>query len=61
MVGEENVQLILSGENDIVTSYWPKSTRLLLGGGLVLEKSGPSHSHRKRAVLKAFTHKALDR
>ena len=61
VVGENNVSFILSGENEIVTSYWPKSTQLLLNGGLVLERSGPVHSLKKMAVLKALTHKALDR
>lgn len=61
VVGEESVLYVLSGENDIVTSHWPKSTRLLLNGGLLLESSGPTHSLWKKAVLKAFSHKALDR
>lgn len=61
VVGEENVHYILSSENDFVTSHWPKSTQLLLSGGLVLETSGPSHSVLKKTVLKAFTYRALDR
>ena len=61
VVGENNVSCILSGENEIVTSHWPESTRLLLNGGLVLERSGPIHSLKKRVVLKALAHKALDK
>ena len=61
VIGENNVNCILAGENEIVTSHWPESTRLLLNGGFILENSGSIHSLKKKTVLKSLTQKALDK
>ncbi|PIK40023.1 putative cytochrome P450 26A1 [Apostichopus japonicus] len=56
--GAENLHTILHGENNIVESQWPQSTKNLLGNVLTLS-SGDRHTMLRRYVSRAFTHEAL--
>ncbi|XP_046361189.2 cytochrome P450 26A1-like [Haliotis rufescens] len=59
VVGAKNIRKILLGEHSLVTAYWPKSVRTLMGEGTVTHAMGDTHRHRRKVILKAFSHKAL--
>lgn len=59
VIGIQSAKKILGSENELVTSQWPKSTKLLLGDGSLTAATGHLHSIRKKAILKAFTSSAL--
>ncbi|XP_014661692.1 PREDICTED: cytochrome P450 26A1-like [Priapulus caudatus] len=53
VMGADNVKKILTGDGTLVTSQWPKSTRIILGEGIALS-SGDLHKRRRHAVIRAF-------
>ena len=57
--GAEYVRRILRGENTLVETQWPLSTRLLLGEGSLSHARGLDHTVKKKALLKAFSSDAL--
>ncbi|XP_071498958.1 cytochrome P450 26A1-like [Diadema antillarum] len=57
--GPENIAKILQGENDIVTSRWPSSTRLVLGQYTLAMSQGEEHAFMRKRVFSAFCHSAL--
>ncbi|OWF38262.1 cytochrome P450 26A1-like [Mizuhopecten yessoensis] len=59
IVGIKGVKQIMAGENFRVTTEWPRSTRMLLGEGSLSSSTGLTHSIRKKAILRAFTHEAI--
>lgn len=59
IVGIKGVKQIMAGENFRVTTEWPRSTRMLLGDGSLSSSKGLTHSIRKKAILRAFTHEAI--
>lgn len=61
VVGSEHVKHVLRGENILVATYWPESTRTLLGEGSLSHASGQNHILRKRAIMKSFSFDALAR
>ncbi|XP_066278863.1 cytochrome P450 26B1-like [Branchiostoma lanceolatum] len=59
--GAENVRKVLRGENDIVGTMWPDNFRMVLGTeNLAMCSSGPVHRQRKKIVMRAFRHDALE-
>ena len=58
--GAENIRVVLTGENTIVDSHWFKSVRIMFGTGSLAMSDGNIHKFRKRLVLKAFSHTALE-
>ncbi|XP_035672701.1 cytochrome P450 26B1-like [Branchiostoma floridae] len=59
--GADNVRKILRGENDIVGTMWPDNFRMVLGTeNLAMCGSGPLHRQRKKIVMRAFRHDALE-
>ncbi|KAK3096283.1 hypothetical protein FSP39_025295 [Pinctada imbricata] len=60
IAGAENIRKVLTGENTIVMSQWPKSVRCILGDGALSMSDGGIHKFRKRLVLKSFSHEALE-
>ncbi|XP_074641268.1 cytochrome P450 26A1-like [Tubulanus polymorphus] len=61
VIGRENVRKILLGENKLVTTWWPASTRRLMGTGALSHSVGIIHRKRRKLIAKAFTHDALER
>ncbi|XP_041370126.1 cytochrome P450 26A1-like [Gigantopelta aegis] len=59
VVGAKNIRKIILGEGTLVTGYWPKSVRMLMGEGTITHSVGESHRTRRKAILKAFSHDAL--
>ncbi|XP_022096633.1 cytochrome P450 26A1-like [Acanthaster planci] len=57
--GAENIRKILHGENDIVTSYWPATSRLIFGTDCLSQSQGPFHTRLRKHVASAFSHTAL--
>ncbi|XP_054765596.2 cytochrome P450 26A1-like, partial [Lytechinus pictus] len=57
--GKDNIAKILQGENDIVTSTWPASTRLILGEDTLAMAQAEEHAFMKKRVYVAFSHSAL--
>lgn len=57
--GPDNIAKILQGENDIVTSTWPSSTRLILGEDTLAMAQAEEHAFMKKRVFAAFSHSAL--
>lgn len=60
VIGVKNVRRILASENELVTSQWPKSTKMLVGEGSLTVSSGSIHNVRKKAIFKAFSNTALE-
>nr|ANP24202.1 cytochrome P450 family 26 member 1 [Branchiostoma lanceolatum] len=58
--GADNVRKILHGENTLVTTVWPHSIRQVLGTQNLAMSFGEEHRFRKRIVLKAFNHDAME-
>ncbi|XP_078669248.1 cytochrome P450 26B1-like isoform X1 [Branchiostoma floridae x Branchiostoma belcheri] len=58
--GAANVRKILHGENTLVTTVWPHSIREVLGIQNLAMNSGDEHRFRKRIVMKAFNHDAME-
>lgn len=59
VVGAENVKHVLRGENTLVATQWPESTRSLLGEGSLAHAIGENHVAKKRTVMKLFSFEAL--
>ncbi|XP_038071201.1 cytochrome P450 26A1-like [Patiria miniata] len=57
--GADNIRKILHGENDIVTSYWPTTTRIIFGSDCLSQSQGPYHTRLRKHVASAFSHTAL--
>lgn len=58
--GASHLRVILTGENTLVTSQWPSSIRKVFGEGCLAMAEGNMHSFRKKIIMKAFTHEALE-
>lgn len=48
VTGAENVRKILMGEHSLVSTEWPRSTRLLLGPNTVANSIGDVHRHKRK-------------
>ncbi|XP_033633334.1 cytochrome P450 26A1-like isoform X1 [Asterias rubens] len=57
--GADNIRKILHGENDIVKSYWPATTQLLIGPESLTQSQGVHHVKLRKHVMTAFSHTAL--
>ncbi|KAL7975893.1 hypothetical protein Chor_011808 [Crotalus horridus] len=60
VTGAENVRKILMGEHSLVSTEWPRSTRLLLGPNTVANSIGDVHRHKRKVFSKIFNHEALE-
>ncbi|XP_065256681.1 cytochrome P450 26B1-like [Emys orbicularis] len=60
VTGAENVQKILMGEHHLVSTEWPRSTRMLLGPNTVASSIGDIHRHKRKVFSKIFSHEALE-
>ncbi|XP_058048882.1 cytochrome P450 26B1 [Ahaetulla prasina] len=60
VTGAENVRKILMGEHSLVSTEWPRSTRLLLGPNTVANSIGDVHRHKRKVFSKIFSHEALE-
>ncbi|KAF4799729.1 Cytochrome P450 26B1 [Turdus rufiventris] len=56
VTGAENVRKILMGEHHLVSTEWPRSTRMLLGPNTVANSIGDIHRHKR----KIFSREALE-
>uniref|UniRef100_A0A4W3J9A6 Cytochrome P450 26B1 n=1 Tax=Callorhinchus milii TaxID=7868 RepID=A0A4W3J9A6_CALMI len=59
VTGSENVHKILMGEHSLVTTQWPRSTRMLLGPTSLVNSVGDVHRHKRKVFAKLFSHDAL--
>ncbi|KAI8777685.1 cytochrome P450 26A1-like [Biomphalaria glabrata] len=59
VMGEDNIKRILQGENDVVTSYWPASVRMMLGDKALSVSTGDDHRRRRKAIMKTFSHHSM--
>lgn len=48
VTGAENVRKILMGEHHLVSTEWPRSTRMLLGPNTVANSIGDIHRNRRK-------------
>lgn len=48
VTGAENVRKILMGEHSLVSTEWPRSTRMLLGPNTVANSIGDIHRHKRK-------------
>ncbi|XP_059821769.1 cytochrome P450 26B1 isoform X1 [Hypanus sabinus] len=60
VTGSENVRKILMGEHSLVSSQWPRSTRMLLGSTSLVNSIGDIHRHKRKIFAKVFSHEALE-
>ncbi|XP_020650891.1 cytochrome P450 26B1 [Pogona vitticeps] len=60
VTGAENVRKILMGEHSLVSTEWPRSTRMLLGPNTVANSIGDIHRHKRKVFSKIFSHEALE-
>ncbi|XP_061439676.1 cytochrome P450 26B1 isoform X2 [Rhineura floridana] len=50
VTGAENVRKILMGEHSLVSTEWPRSTRMLLGPNTVANSIGDIHRHKRKGI-----------
>uniref|UniRef100_A0A8V0YZR5 Cytochrome P450 family 26 subfamily B member 1 n=1 Tax=Gallus gallus TaxID=9031 RepID=A0A8V0YZR5_CHICK len=50
VTGAENVRKILMGEHHLVSTEWPRSTRMLLGPNTVANSIGDIHRHKRKGI-----------
>lgn len=48
VTGAENVRKILMGEHHLVSTEWPRSTRMLLGPNTVANSIGDIHRNKRK-------------
>ncbi|XP_048454616.1 cytochrome P450 26B1 isoform X1 [Rhincodon typus] len=60
VTGSENVRKILMGEHTLVSSQWPRSTRMLLGSTSLINSIGDIHRQKRKIFAKVFSHYALE-
>ncbi|KAL0621523.1 Cytochrome P450 26B1 [Plecturocebus cupreus] len=60
VTGAENVRKILMGEHHLVSTEWPRSTRMLLGPNTVSNSIGDIHRNKRKVFSKIFSHEALE-
>ncbi|XP_049712459.1 cytochrome P450 26B1 isoform X2 [Elephas maximus indicus] len=60
VTGAENVRKILMGEHHLVSTEWPRSTRMLLGPNTVSNSIGDIHRNKRKVYSKIFSHEALE-
>ncbi|XP_053314069.1 cytochrome P450 26B1 [Spea bombifrons] len=60
VTGAENVRKILMGEHHLVSTEWPRSTRVLLGPNSLANSIGDIHRHKRKVFSKIFSHEALE-
>uniref|UniRef100_A0A5F9DAV9 Cytochrome P450 26B1 n=1 Tax=Oryctolagus cuniculus TaxID=9986 RepID=A0A5F9DAV9_RABIT len=60
VTGAENVRKILMGEHHLVSTEWPRSTRMLLGPNTVANSIGDIHRNKRKIFSKIFSHEALE-
>ncbi|XP_053445703.1 cytochrome P450 26B1 isoform X2 [Nycticebus coucang] len=60
VTGAENVRKILMGEHHLVSTEWPRSTRMLLGPNTVANSIGDIHRNKRKVFSKIFSHEALE-
>ncbi|XP_062613021.1 uncharacterized protein LOC134274803 isoform X2 [Saccostrea cucullata] len=58
--GANHLRVILMGENTLVSTNWPSSVKKVFGHGSLAMAEGEVHSFRKKLIIKAFTHEALE-
>ena len=58
--GADNLKKVLMSEHNLVSAQWPHSVQKLLGQGSVSTATGNVHRDRRKILLKAFTHDALE-
>lgn len=58
--GAQNLRVILTGENTLVSTNWPSSVKKVLGEGSLAMAEGNTHAFRKKLIIKAFTHEAME-
>ncbi|XP_029450386.1 cytochrome P450 26B1 [Rhinatrema bivittatum] len=60
VTGAENVRRILMGEHQLVSTEWPRSTRMLLGPNSLANSIGDIHRHKRKVFSRIFSHEALE-
>jgi len=55
VAGSEYVRKILLGEGSIVQTYWPSTTRRILGTNGIVNGDADTHTYIKRLALRAFS------
>ncbi|XP_063313647.1 cytochrome P450 26B1 [Pelobates fuscus] len=60
VTGAENVRKILMGEHHLVSTEWPRSTRMLLGPNSLANSIGDIHRHKRKVFSKIFSQEALE-
>lgn len=58
--GAQHLRVILTGENTLVSTHWPSSVKKVFGEGSLAMAEGDTHAFRKKLIIKAFTHEALE-
>lgn len=58
--GANHLRVVLTGENSLVSTQWPSSVRKVFGQGSLAMAEGATHISRKKIIIKAFTHEALE-
>lgn len=58
--GANHLRVVLTGENSLVSTQWPSSVRKVFGEGSLAMAEGTTHISRKKIIIKAFTHEALE-
>lgn len=58
--GAQHLRVILTGENTLVSTNWPSSVKKVFGEGSLAMAEGDTHAFRKKLIIKAFTHEALE-
>ncbi|XP_043919907.1 cytochrome P450 26B1 [Protopterus annectens] len=60
VTGAENVRKVLMGEHNLVSTEWPRSTRMLLGPNSLANSIGDIHRNKRKIFSKVFSHEALE-
>nr|XP_005997719.1 PREDICTED: cytochrome P450 26B1 isoform X2 [Latimeria chalumnae] len=60
VTGADNVRKILMGEHTLVSTEWPRSTRMLLGPNSLVNSIGDIHRNKRKVFSKLFSHEALE-
>ncbi|KAL4640983.1 cytochrome P450 26A1-like [Arapaima gigas] len=60
VMGAENVRRILLAEHRLVAVKWPVSVRTILGSDALSNVHGPQHRNKRKTIMKAFSHEALE-
>ncbi|XP_049591285.1 cytochrome P450 26C1 isoform X2 [Syngnathus scovelli] len=60
VTGAENIRKILMGEDSLVHTQWPRSTRIILGPNTLVNSTGDAHKSKRKVLAKVFSRGALE-